>query len=121
MPEHLKGYLMLGERLPQGDKEFATSFNFGPNLAGNLSVQEMLTIAQQQWDKIQYVIHKDSNAPHEANLLMLDSTKAQKMLGWNPIWNHIDAIQNTIDWYREFYENKRVISAEQLELYLRQV
>lgn len=119
--EPLKGYLMLGERLLKGEKEFATSFNFGPNLAGNLSVQEMLTIAQQQWDKIQYVIHKDSNAPHEANLLMLDSTKAQKMLGWNPIWNHIDAIQNTIDWYREFYENKRVISAEQLELYLRQV
>ena len=115
--EPLRGYLMLGEKLLKGKKEFATSFNFGPNLAGNLSVQEMLTIAQQKWNKIQYVIYKDSNAPHEANLLMLDSTKAQKMLGWNPIWNHTDAIWHTIDWYREFYENGQIITKTQLEKY----
>lgn len=115
--EPLRGYLMLGEKLLKGKKEFATSFNFGPNLAGNLSVQEMLTIAQQKWNKIQYVIYKDSNAPHEANLLMLDSTKAQKMLGWNPIWNHTDAIWHTIDWYREFYENEQIITKTQLEKY----
>lgn len=116
--EPLRGYLMLGEKLLKGKKEFATSFNFGPNLAGNLSVQEMLTIAQQKWNKIQYVIYKDSNAPHEANLLMLDSTKAQKMLGWNPIWNHKDYIYHTIEWYKAFYEAQCVISVMQLEQYV---
>lgn len=115
--EPLMGYLMLGEKLLNGKKEFATSFNFGPNLENNLSVQEMLEIAQSKWNKIQYEIHKDSNAPHEANLLMLDSTKAQRMLGWSPVWNCIDAVQHTMDWYREFYENNQVVSTIQMQEY----
>ncbi|CAM3335096.1 CDP-glucose 4,6-dehydratase [Helicobacter labetoulli] len=115
--EPLHGYLMLGQKLLKGQKEFATSFNFGPNLEGNVSVQEVLEIAQSKWNKIQYEIHKDSNAPHETNLLMLDSTKAQKMLGWNPVWNHIDAIMYTMQWYKEFYENNQVISTIQLQKY----
>ena len=115
--EPLRGYLMLGQRLLNGQKEFATSFNFGPNLEGNVSVQEMLEIAQSKWNKIQYEISKDTNTPHETKLLMLDSTKAQRMLGWNPIWNHIDAITHTMQWYKEFYEKNQTISTTQLQKY----
>lgn len=116
--EPLRGYLMLGERLLKGEKEFATSFNFGPNLCDNLHVKAVLEIAQSKWNKIQYEIYKDSNAPHEANLLMLDSTKAQRMLNWNSIWDHRDAIAHTIDWYRAFIENGINLSKMQLENYI---
>ena len=116
--EPLRGYLMLGEKLLKGQKEFASSFNFGPNIDGNLSVEEMIGIAQKYWDKITYKAQNDINGPHEANLLMLDATKAQRELGWKPVWNHLDSIKYTIEWYREFYQNKKVVTKEQLEKYI---
>ncbi|MBT0875934.1 CDP-glucose 4,6-dehydratase, partial [Campylobacter coli] len=100
--EPLRGYLMLGERLLLEQKEFATSFNFGPNNEGDLSVEDVLRLASSFWDKISYQMQIDLNAPHEANLLMLDISKARKMLNWTPILNSSLSIEWTIKWYREF-------------------
>ena len=44
----------------------------------------------------------DSNALHEANLLMLDITKVKTRLGWKP---RLDATQTAIltsDWYKRY-------------------
>ena len=44
----------------------------------------------------------DPNALHEANLLMLDITKAKTRLGWKP---RLDATQTAIltsDWYKRY-------------------
>lgn len=115
--EPLCGYLALGEKLLKGEKEFATSFNFGPNNEGDLSVKDVLKLATSFWNKISYEIQVDLNAPHEANLLMLDISKARKMLGWKPVLNSSQAIEWTIKWYKEFYENNKVITEKQLENY----
>ncbi len=115
--EPLRGYLMLGEKLLEGKKEFATAFNFGPNLQDNLRVEEILKITKNLWDKVDYVLECDSNAPHEAGLLMLDVAKAQKLLNWEPVMNSLESIKYTISWYREFYENRQIVSQEQLENY----
>ncbi len=116
--EPLRGYLMLGERLLLEQKEFATSFNFGPNNEGDLSVEDVLRLASSFWDKISYQMQIDLNAPHEANLLMLDISKARKMLNWTPILNSSLSIEWTIKWYREFYENKITLTSKQLENYM---
>lgn len=115
--EPLRGYLMLGEKLLEGKKEFATAFNFGPNLQDNLRVEEILKITKNLWDKVDYVLECDSNAPHEAGLLMLDVAKAQKLLNWEPVMNSLESIKYTISWYREIYENRQIVSQEQLENY----
>ncbi|EAI1056557.1 CDP-glucose 4,6-dehydratase [Campylobacter coli] len=116
--EPLLGYLMLGEKLLKGEREFATSFNFGPNNEGDLSVKDVLKFASSFWDKISYKIQADLNAPHEANLLMLDISKARKMLNWKPILNSSLSVEWTIKWYREFYENKVTLTSKQLENYM---
>ena len=108
---------MLGEKLLEGKKEFATAFNFGPNLQDNLRVEEILKITKNLWDKVDYVLECDSNAPHEAGLLMLDVAKAQKLLNWEPVMNSLESIKYTISWYREIYENRQIVSQEQLENY----
>lgn len=119
--EPLRGYLMLGEKLLEGKKEFATAFNFGPNLQDNLRVEEILKITKNLWDKVDYVLECDSNAPHEAGLLMLDVAKAQKLLNWEPVMNSLESIKYTISWYREFYENGQIVSQEQLENYIKEI
>lgn len=112
--EPLYGYLLLGRKLLQGDTEFATSFNFGPEVSGNLTVNEVLKIAKNFWDKISYQCKVDLNAPHEANLLMLDPSKAKKMLSWNSFFTSEESIKMTIEWYRSFYNEGNIISTAQL-------
>ncbi len=117
--EPLRGYLMLGERLLQGDKLFASSFNFGPDINGNLRVIDMLEIASKIWNKIDYKIETSTDNPHEATLLMLDTSKAYNLLQWKPQFNTIDSIEFTINWYKEFIENKNIITKQQLKYYMR--
>ena len=37
-------------------------------------------------------------APHEANFLKLDNTKAKEVLGWRPVWHIGQAVQATAEW-----------------------
>lgn len=116
--EPLRGYLMLGKKLLQKESKFANSFNFGPNIDGNLEVSKMLNIAKNSWEKINYEIQTDTNNPHEANLLMLDTAKAYHLLQWKPILNTTESIQKTIAWYKDFIENNIITSKSQLENYI---
>ena len=115
--EPLRGYLLLGSYLLNQRTEFATSFNFAPNIEANLSVESLLKQAKICYSKIDYKIKRDSANPHEANLLMLDSTKAYCMLGFKSLYNIQDSIKHTISWYKEYCENGKIISEKQLESY----
>jgi hypothetical protein len=42
------------------------------------------------------------------------------MLGWMPVWNVQKAVERAVMWYREFYENNRVSTSDDLELYIRE-
>lgn len=120
--EPIYGYLLLGEKLLHREVAYATSFNFGPKSEDNLEVEKIIQIAKTQWGQINYVI-QDNNPynPHEAELLMLDPTKAQKLLKWHTIWNAQEAIEKTIDWYREFYTRNQIITLKQLDEYMMQI
>lgn len=113
----LSGYLLLGQRLLNGDAKFADAWNFGPGGEGNLSVEEMLQAFRRTWPDIQWQAASGPH-PHEANLLQLDIAKAKAHLGWRPVWNLADAIHHTADWYRHWIEAGEVSSAGQLDTYL---
>jgi CDP-glucose 4,6-dehydratase len=44
----------------------------------------------------------DPNAVHEANLLMLDITKAGERLDWHPLMDIDQCIALTADWYKRY-------------------
>ena len=44
----------------------------------------------------------EPNAVHEANLLMLDITKAGERLGWKPYMTTNECIRLTADWYMRY-------------------
>ena len=54
---------------------------------------------------------------HEAQLLSLDISKAQEKLGWRPSYTARQAVEETVRWYKRFYEGKDVsaFTAEQIE------
>lgn len=104
--EPLSGYLALGEKLLNGKRDYAEGWNFGPNHENNVSVKELVLESAKYWSKVSYELDSATHPP-EANFLMLDSSKAMRLLKWQPVWGLSNTVKNTINWYRDFYENDK--------------
>lgn len=112
--ESLSGYLLLGEQLLQGNRSFAEAWNFGPGPEGNRTVLSVLQSMKSHWPELQW--HETTQRqPHETTLLQLDSTKAHRKLGWEPVWSIEKGIMQAADWYSAFYSGGRTISLQQLK------
>ncbi|MGB3606471.1 MAG: CDP-glucose 4,6-dehydratase [Psychroserpens sp.] len=118
--EPLSGYLMLGWKLLSGKKEFVEGWNFGPELKNNLKVSEVVNEAQKHWGKLKYHINENKNMHHEANLLMLDCSKANKTLKWYPVWDFDTTIEKTILWYKDFTDQGKINTGNDLISYIKQ-
>ena len=116
--EPLAGYLLLGQRLLEGKKEYSGAWNFGPNDEDHRNVLSVVKELQSHWTSIDFEVVSDEKNPYEANLLKLDCSKAHAKLGWRPVWNSFRAFAKTAQWYRGFYESGRVLSQEQLAEYI---
>lgn len=100
--EPLGGYLLLAKKMWDEPAGYCEGWNFGPRIDSVSSV----------WDVAEMVIEnygsgalKDISAPdslHEANLLMLEISKAKFKLGWEPKMNIEESIKMTIDWYKRY-------------------
>ena len=109
--EPLSGYLLLGQKILEGDISVSEGWNFGPKNNETLSVHEVLKTAQNYWNAIAFDTPPQHNIPHEAKLLRLDCTKSNTQLNWLPVWNTDTAIEKTILWYKNYYENN-ILSTE---------
>lgn len=112
--ECLRGYLILGEKLLQGKTQFAESWNFAPMAASEMKVIDIIQIMQNIWPELQYELKIDKNQPHEAGLLKLDGAKTFALLQWKNKLDLQDTIKLTIDWYRSFYEEGKILTLEQI-------
>lgn len=102
--EPLGGYLHLAASLSAGisavgaGAALTSAFNFGPALASNRTVaelvQELLLHTGGEW-----IDSPDPNAVHEASKLNLATDKAFHMLGWRPVWDFPTTIAKTAEWY----------------------
>jgi CDP-glucose 4,6-dehydratase len=99
--EPLAGYLALAERLSRPDgRPFAQAWNFGPNTEDHASVERVVrmiaTLSNLPYEPI---VYSQSENPHEASLLCLDSTLARTQLHWRPHWPLAAALTRTIEWH----------------------
>ena len=99
--EPLSGYLRVGEKLIEEPVKYSTNFNFGPHISANKTVLEVVRRLVEYYGKGEVVDASDPNAVHENTLLNLDVTKAYVMLQWEAKWGLTDAVQKTVDWYKE--------------------
>jgi CDP-glucose 4,6-dehydratase len=116
--EPLSGYLTLGWKLLKKDISMAEGWNFGPDNHSNLQVGDVVKLSNQYWKSIQIEFSKNTGEHHEANLLMLDCSKANKRLKWEAVWGIDKTISTTINWYKEYYENNTVLSITDLTEYV---
>ncbi|MCP9916651.1 CDP-glucose 4,6-dehydratase [Cyanobium sp. ATX 6F1] len=100
--EPLGGYLQLAERLATSSEPPVEAFNFGPTLASNRPVRELVESILEHWNG-RWVDQGDPAAVHEANLLHLQIDKAHHQLGWRPRWDFAQTIERTVGWYRSVH------------------
>jgi CDP-glucose 4,6-dehydratase len=119
--EPLLGYLLLGKELLEGKVEHATAYNFGPReetiITVNEVVEELVSIYGGS-----YKIDTDKH-PHEAKLLKLDISKVEKELDWRPVYNVKEAINQTMSWYKAYYEGVNMLefSLDQILLFQKKI
>jgi len=116
--EPLSGYLTLGWKLLQGDTSYADGWNFGPEAGSNLAVGEIALLAEKIWDAVIPEFSQNKAEHHEANLLMLDCSKANKIMKWKPVWDIYTTMNRTIGWYKAFYQNGSVNTGEDILAYI---
>ncbi|PKL19094.1 MAG: CDP-glucose 4,6-dehydratase [Spirochaetae bacterium HGW-Spirochaetae-5] len=115
----LSGYLQIGQKLLEGNTDFAEAWNFGPADEGSITVLEVVQNIKKSWDKVKYRIESSGDNLHEANLLKLDCSKAHMRLKWKSVWDSSKTFEATTNWYKEYYENKRIISEQQLGSFIK--
>ncbi|NPV10167.1 MAG: CDP-glucose 4,6-dehydratase [Ignavibacteria bacterium] len=116
--EPIGGYLLLAEKLMQGETFLQGAWNFGPNYNNNKNVELLVKEIIKQYGEGTYKIENEIDKPKEAKYLALDITKAIKILNWEPIFNFEETIKLTIDWYKKYKsENVFDLSLLQIEEY----
>jgi len=114
----LAGYLGLAERLAQSPG-FAEAWNFGPEGSDTVAVEELVRRVAALWGRGASWRSAAGDAPHEAQVLRLDSSKARDRLGWRPRWDLDAALRHTVEWYQAWAAgaNMRDFSLQQIAAY----
>jgi CDP-glucose 4,6-dehydratase len=116
--EPLSGYLLVGQKLLEGKKEFAEGWNFGPENEGSITVENVVKAVKKHWDSIDYTIDNVEKNLHEANLLKLDCSEANILLEWKSVWNSDITFEKTVTWYKDYYEKSAILTEENLSDYI---
>ena len=111
--DSISGYLCLGQSMLSRDTVCEGAWNFGPNTEQIVSVGEMLKAMKVHWPELKWEVQENASLP-ESKLLRLNSDKAKRKLGWQPIWELSKTVEHTAKWYQQFYASNTLASKEQL-------
>ena len=120
--EPISGILWLGSKLYTKPEKYSEAWNLGPNQVNNITVEKVVQNTIKIWNEGDWVdMSKDSkDQPSESISLLLDSTKALNSLEWKTIYSFETAINETISWYKSYYNNNasmKELSIHQIEQY----
>ena len=99
--EPLAAYLLLAEQL-WNEPGKASAYNFGPLTNEVTTAGELVRMAQVAFGRGEYSLALQAQGPHEAASLSLEIARARDVLGVRPRWTVGQAVQRSMDWYRNF-------------------
>jgi CDP-glucose 4,6-dehydratase len=99
----LVGYLILLEQIIDEDK--IQNFNFGPN-GEPFKVRDIVGVVEHLFNNKLNVVYSDNISTLEAEYLALNVNKAEEELNWSPKWNTQTAIERTVQWWIEYFDNR---------------
>ncbi|MBF58486.1 CDP-glucose 4,6-dehydratase [Halomonas sp. FeN2] len=97
--EPLSAYMRLAEQL-YVEPQKAGAYNFGPLPHDAATVEDVITQACKSFGSGEIEWGDGRAGPHEANWLALETAKARTILGIEPNWELVQAVDYTMNWYR---------------------
>lgn len=115
----LCGYLKVGQKLLDSEdiKKYCTLFNFGPSDHDDLKVRYIVEDFKVSFNF--NCTYSNSSKIKETNVLTLDSTKANKILRWRPLYSQDISLLLTKIWYIEYFKNS-IMTMHQINEYTRE-
>ncbi len=117
----LNGYLTLVEKQYE-NKSIEGAYNFGPKEELIIDNELLVnTFCKEVKNKIKWTTLENNNGPHESNILVLDSTKSKKVLGWSTKYNIELVIKKIIEWTNAYKNNKDInkVVEKQIDEFMR--
>jgi CDP-glucose 4,6-dehydratase len=103
--ECVYAYALLGARLLEGESAAESAFNFGPDVRESHTVSEVVAIAERSWAVNQLSEDRARTGDgSEAPTLLLDSARANTVLGWAPAVGFEETVNRAMTWYKKFYD-----------------
>ena len=102
--EPLSGYMLLAKKMWEQPTEYCEGWNFGPEQNNISTVWDISKKLISYFDGGELKNVSDTNALHEATLLMLNIDKAKSRLGWHPTLNSEKTIELVADWYKRYHK-----------------
>lgn len=98
--EPLSGYMLLAKKMWEKPTQYCEGWNFGPNNDSIASVWDVALEVISEYGIGELKDISDSNDFHEAQMLLLDISKARFRLGWKPRMDFKQTVALTVDWYK---------------------
>jgi CDP-glucose 4,6-dehydratase len=113
----LNGYLKLVDELIQ-NKE-SSVFNFGPDLDICRSVEELTNLVISITNPSKHWELSDLTYAREEDFLLIDSSKARRLLNWKEKYSFESSVIRTVNWYKESdSNNNEMITFNEVEYFL---
>ena len=117
----LCGYLCLGAALA-ADPSLSGPWNFGPPPEACRTVGELASLFFAAYGAGSWEDHssRQTGAPHETDVLLLDATRAQQGLGWRTLLGFEESVERAARWYHGWMRQvpARDLCAADMEDYL---
>jgi CDP-glucose 4,6-dehydratase len=123
--EPISAILCVSAKMQKNPRLFSNAWNVGPpKKQGKIQVKKLVPKIIKEWGEGKWldVSSKNSDFRHESKLLMLDSTKIKKLVNWSSTYTLDEALTNTINWYKNFYDrtiNMQDFTLMQIENYVK--
>ena len=113
----LRGYLLLAEALYAG-RPLPETLNFGPSPEASTTVGDLVGRLTQRWSGARGA-KPDTPAATRPVGMELDSSRAERHLGWAPAWGLGETVDAVVEWYAAYAagEDVRAVTLGQLEAY----
>lgn len=118
--EPLSGYMLLAQKMWNEPTRYCEGWNFGPRTESIATVWEVASLLVSDYGNGVLNDVSNPNSLHEANLLMLDISKAKFRLGWEPRMNLSQCMELVADWYKRYkHEDVYSLCLKQIGKYVR--
>lgn len=118
--EPLSGYMLLAKKIWEEPIRYCEAWNFGPDAGSIVPVWDVAGMVIDAYGSGERKDLSDPDVLHEANMLMLDISKARFRLGWNPRLDIRQSIDLTVDWYKRYRQgNVYELCLDEISMYCR--